>query len=288
MANRNEMQVEKSTLKDFNQLIGRTQTQNYLQQVLGSKKSAFVNNITALVANNKMLQECEPLTIMYAGIKATALDLPLDSNLGFAYVIPYNNRKAGKVEAQFQLGYKGFIQLAIRSGQFRTLNVTDIREGEVHEVNILTGEIRFSAVENRISKPVIGYAAYFELTNGFSKTLYMTKEEVEAHAKRYSQTYSSKYESTRESSKWSTDFDAMAKKTVLKLLLSKYAPLSVEMAEAQKADQAVVRESGYDYVDNDRDASEELEMQKAEAMEDAQIVDMDGNDEEGINENPDF
>lgn len=98
------MQVEKSTLKDFNQLIGRTQTQNYLQQVLGSKKSAFVNNITALVANNKMLQECDPLTIMYAGIKATALDLPLDSNLGFAYVIPYNNRKAGKVEAQFQLG----------------------------------------------------------------------------------------------------------------------------------------------------------------------------------------
>ena len=95
------------------------------------RKNSFVNNITALVSNNQKLQECEPLSLMYAGIKATALDLPLDANLGFAYVIPFRNNRENKVEAQFQMGYKGFIQLAIRSGQFKTINVTEVKDGRV-------------------------------------------------------------------------------------------------------------------------------------------------------------
>jgi len=238
-----------SNLQLFNKTLTMERTQDYLQSVLGDKKASFVNNITALVANSTNLQECEPLSLMYAGIKATALDLPLDSNLGFAYVIPFKN-KDGKV-AQFQVGYKGFIQLAIRSGQFKTINVTDVREGEIESNDLISGTITFTQVDERDEHPIIGYVAYFKLINGFEKMLYMTKEQVEAHAKRYSQTYSSNYENTRASSKWTTDFDAMAKKTVLKLLLSRYAPLSVEMQNAVIADQSELNEQGQPtYVDN--------------------------------------
>lgn len=242
-------------LARFNRSITAVETQQYLLQVLGRKKDQFVNNITALVANDVNLQGCAPMSLIYAGIKATALDFPLDNNLGFAYVIPYNNRKrvTGEdgtsrdvvvKEAQLQWGYRAFIQLAIRSGQFRRINVTDIRDGEIKSRNLLTGEMAFDEAENRLELPVVGYAAYFELVNGFSKTLYMTVEELQRHASTYSKTYASKYESTRASSKWTTDFDAMAKKTVIKLLLSKYAPLSVQMQDAVRTDQAVFDESG--------------------------------------------
>lgn len=239
-----------NNLQVFNKTLANPKTQEYLQQVLAEKKSAFVNNITALVANDVKLQACEPISLMYAGIKATALDLPLDTNLGFAYVIPYNNRKAGKMEAQFQIGYKGFIQLAIRSGQFKTLNVTDVKEGELKEVNLLTGEISFEARPNRDELKTIGYVAYFRLVNGFEKTLYMDAKEMEKHAKTYSQTYSSNKDYVRNASKWATDFDAMAKKTVIKLLLSRYAPLSVEMQTAITSDQAVMDDKGTHYVDH--------------------------------------
>lgn len=256
-----------SNLQLFNQTISNPKTQNYLQQVLADKKASFVNNLTALVANNVKLQECEPVSLMYAGIKATALDLPLDANLGFAYVIPFKNNKAQKTDAQFQIGYKGFIQLAIRSGQFKTLNVAEVREGELKRWDLLTGEIAFEAVPNREEKSVIGYVAYFRLINGFEKTFYATVGEIECHAKKYSQTYSSKNDSVRSSSKWTTDFDAMAKKTVIKLLLSKYAPLSVEMQDAVKSDQAVITSEGNSYVDNVEDAVAEEIKTEANAEE---------------------
>lgn len=119
------------SLKTFNQKITNAKTQEYLQQVLGAKRESFVNNLVALVANNKKLQECEPMGLMYSAVKATALGLPIDPNLGFAYFIPYKNNRLGITEAQFQIGYRGFVQLAIRSGQYKTINVTDIREGEI-------------------------------------------------------------------------------------------------------------------------------------------------------------
>lgn len=261
-----------STLKRFNACIASEQTQQYLQQVLHERKSSFVNNVVALVSNNANLQECAPMSLIYAALKATALNLPLDPNLGFAYIIPYKNNKKGVTEAQFQIGYKGLIQLAIRSGQFLLINVTDIREGELKGEDILTGEMSFSRVPDRESKPVVGYAAFFRLTNGFSKTMYMTVGEVKAHAGRYSQTYSSKNEYIRKASKWATDFDAMAKKTVLKLLLSKYAPLSVEMQNAIQNDQAVIDDQGEaQYLDNPEeqqpaveDIQEAVEAQKEE------------------------
>lgn len=239
-----------SNLQQFNQAITNPKTQAYLEQVLSTKKNAFVNNIVALVSNNTNLQACEPMSVMFAGLKATALDLPLDPNLGFAYVIPYKNNRENKTEAQFQIGYRGFIQLAIRSGQFKTINVTEVREGELGAFDLLTGEMCFNVVGDRMERKVIGYAAFFRLSNGFEKTLYMTKDEVEVHAKKYSQTYSSKFEKVQQNSKWATDFDAMAKKTVVKLLLSKYAPLSVDMISAVTSDQGVITENGVRYVDS--------------------------------------
>lgn len=242
--------------------------QTYLEDVLADKKASFVNNLTALVANNANLQACDPITLMYAGIKATALDLPLDPNLGFAYVIPYKNNKTGKTEAQFQIGYKGFIQLAIRSGQFKTLNVTDVREGEVKNCNLLTGEIEFNMLPKREDLPIVGYASFFRLTNGFEKTLYITKGEMEQHANTYSQTYASKNEYTRKASKWTTDFDAMARKTAIKLLLSKYAPLSIDMQTAVTADQAVIDARGVRYEDNAPQMADAEEVEATELLVD--------------------
>lgn len=256
-----------SNLKIFNQTITDEKTQNYLQSVLGEKRSSFVSNMASLVSNKKELQDCEPLGLIYAGIKATALDLPLDSNLGFAYVIPYDNKKEGIKEAQFQLGWRGLLQLAIRSGQFKTINVREVREGEIVGEDFLSGEIQFKKLPNeqRELAKIIGYVSFFRLMNGMEKMLYMSVEDMEKHAKRYSQTYKSRYDNVRLASKWSTDFDAMSKKTVLKLLLSRYAPLSIEMVSAIKSDQAVLTENGEKYVDNEK-------LEEAEVL-DAEVID---------------
>ena len=245
--------LQVSTFKQFDDTLHSPQTQAYIERVLMSKKNSFVNNISSLVANNTALQACDPRSIIYAGIKATVLDLPLDPNLGFAYVIPYQNRKTGKTEAQFQIGAKGFIQMAIRTGQYRTINVTEIKEGELKDFDLLAGEMRFEARQSRETLPTVGYAAFIRLTNGFEKTLYMTKGEVEAHAYEYSQTYKADKDKGWTSSQWSKNFDAMARKTVLKRLLSGFGILSVEMQQAISADQAVfnTHDGAPQYVDND-------------------------------------
>lgn len=278
MANEIQQRPQQFTLQSFNGTITNPKWQEYLTQVLGEKKSSFVNNITALVANSKMLQECAPATLIYAGIKATALDLPLDANLGYAYVIPYKINRTGVTEAQFQMGYKGFIQLAQRSGQFKLLNAVEIREGELKNANLLTGELEFEMVADREDKPIIGYAAFFRLANGFEKTIYWSKEKMEKHAKRYSQTYGSKFENTRNSSKWATDFDAMAQKTILKALLSKYAPLSVDMRTAVESDQAVIDNNALRYPDNEATP----DGMATDAMDIEDVADL--TTEEGINE----
>lgn len=278
MANEIQQRPQQFTLQSFNGTITNPKWQEYLTQVLGEKKSSFVNNITALVANSKMLQECAPATLIYAGIKATALDLPLDANLGYAYVIPYKNNRTGVTEAQFQMGYKGFIQLAQRSGQFKLLNAVEIREGELKNANLLTGELEFEMVADREDKPIIGYAAFFRLANGFEKTIYWSKEKMERHAQRYSQTYGSKYESTRNSSKWATDFDAMAQKTIIKALLSKYAPLSVDMRTAVESDQAVIDNNALRYPDNEAT----IDGVTNDAIDIEDVADL--STEEGINE----
>ena len=270
MANNSNEKKQTPSLQVFNQTITAPATQKYLADVLGERKASFVNNLTALVANNLSLQECQPYTIMFAAMKATALNLPLDSNLGFAYVIPYKDNKNGTKVAQFQLGYKGFKQLALRSGQFAIIpNATDVREGELIYRNRLTGECKFQFIDDdieRSKKKIIGYASYFRLLNGAESTFYMSAEEVQAHALRYSQTYRSKMDDVKKSSKWSTDFDDMAKKTVIKLNLSKNAPLSIEMKDAIQADQSVMfGKDEYTYMDNESEQAM-IDAQKAAAI----------------------
>ena len=264
---------KKSTgLQIFNQTITSPAWQKYLDGILKERKGSFVNNVTALVANDTNLQECVPATIVFAALKATALDLPLDKSLGMAFCIPYKDNKRGVTVAQFQMGYKGMKQLALRSGQFKIIpNATEIKEGELISRNRLSGECVFNFIEDdnkRMKAKTVGYASYFKLLNGAESTYYMSVEEVQQHALRYSQTYRSKYDNIKQSSKWTTDFDDMAKKTVIKLNLSRNAPLSVEMKDAIKADQSVqFEENKYEYLDNDSDMQQQIsEAQKAQEV----------------------
>ncbi len=264
-------------LQTFNRAITNPSTQKYLQDVLGERKGSFVNNLTALVANNTNLQECEPYTLMFAAMKSTALNLPLDNSLGMAYVLPYKDNKRGVTVAQFQLGYKGIHQLALRTGQFKVINSTDVREAEIKSRNRLTGEIQFQFIENeteREQKPIVGFVSYFRLSNGFESTFYMTKDEIEKHALRYSQTYKSTNQYVKANSKWSTDFEQMALKTVTKLNLSKNAPLSVELADAINADQSVMikSENDYEYIDNEENVDLERAQAVAEKFADFEIM----------------
>lgn len=279
------MAEKKATgLKAFNQAITNPKTQDYLRDVLGERKGSFINNLTALVANNSSLQECEPYTLMFAAMKATALNLPLDNSLGNAYVIPYKDNKRGITVAQFQLGYKGLRQLALRTNQFELINSTDVREGEMVRRNRLTGEITFRFIDDdakRAEAKIVGYVSYFQLTNGFKSTFYMSIDEIEKHAMRYSQTYRSKNDYVKKNSPWTTNFDTMALKTVTKLNLSKNAPQSVELADAIRADQSVMRqnEHDYEYMDNDQE-QQMIDAQKAQEVA-AMFADFDAEDTNG-------
>lgn len=264
-------EVKTSNLAKFNAALRAEKTQAMVLIALRGKADEYFRNIASAVANNAELQKCDPVTLICGGLQAAQLQLPLGSGLGFAYLIPFKNNKKKIYEAQFQLGYKGLIQLAIRSGLFAEINCGEVYEGELSDFNRIAGTFKLDG--ERKSDKIVGYFAYFRLNNGdtpencFSKSLYMSADEVEKHAKRYSQTYSSQYESTRNSSKWTTDFDAMARKTVLKLLLSRYAPMSVEIQKAVASDQAVVREDGVlDYVDNEQPDEQAQIEEKKEAM----------------------
>lgn len=213
-----------------------------LNDLLGKRAPQFVTSLVSVVNSSQMLANCQPESILTAALTAASMDLPINQNLGFAYLIPYKN-KNGEV-CQFQMGYKGFIQLAQRSGYYKTINATDVREGEIKKNDRLTGEIEFTWIEDeevRSKAKVVGYVAYFKLLNGFEKTLYKTVKELNDHANRYSKNFA-KYGSGL----WADDFDSMSKKTVLKLLISKFGPLNTQLEEAIRKDQTVDGE----YVDN--------------------------------------
>ncbi|MDO0133239.1 recombinase RecT [Clostridioides difficile] len=226
------------------------------KEVLKDKANTFMASVVN-VSNLPSLKDAEPNSILKSAMVAATLDLPIDPNLGFSYLVPFVNK--GIKEAQFQIGYKGFIQLAMRTGQYKTINAIEIYEGEIKSVNRLTGEIEFNENKDEIDgEIVVGYIAYFKLLNGFEKTLYMSKEDMEKYAKRYSQTYKSNKDYVVKSSLWTTDFDSMAVKTVLKRLLSKYGILSIEMQKALETDQAVIKDdNSVEYVD--RQVEEEIE-----------------------------
>lgn len=192
-----------------------------LKSVVNGRETQFVTSLLSIVNNNSHLAKSTNTSVLNAAMKAATLDLPIDPNLGFAYIVPYGS------EAQFQLGYKGLIQLAQRSGQIVKLNAGEIYASQFKGYNPLTEalEVDMQALP-KANEEVAGYFAFMRLSNGFEKTLFWTKDRVLAHGKKYSRSFSGK------SSPWQTDFDAMARKTVLKQLLSTYAPLSIEMQQA--------------------------------------------------------
>lgn len=233
-------------------LFSQDNVKQRFQELLGKNASQFITSVLQITQSNDLLSKADPFSIYGAAATAATLNLPLNNNLGFAYIVPYNvKQKNGsyKVLAQFQIGAKGFKQLALRSGQFTKLNETDVREGEIVHYDRMAGDISFKWIENhaeRSKAKVVGYVSYFKLINGFEQTFYMTVEELEAHGKKYSQTF------RKGMGLWKDDFDSMCRKTVNKLNLSKNAPLSIEMQTAIKTDQAVVTDpetEDVDYID---------------------------------------
>lgn len=219
---------EQETLKQF---LGTPGAKKQLKGLLKDKAAYFAMALVQVVEGNDQLQRAEPQSIFNAGIASAILGLPFEKNLGFAYIVPYGEK------AQFQVGYKGLIQLALRTGKYKLINSVAIKEGEIASKNFLTGEIEFKFCQDddlRDTLKTVGYASYIELNNGFRKTLYMSMKQVQEHAQRYSKSFGYK------NSVWSINFDAMALKTVLKLNLAKFGVLSVDFEKALQLDGAVI------------------------------------------------
>lgn len=206
-------------------------TQKFLEDNLKENRKEFVSNLLALCAGDANLALCDPNQLMLCAMNATALNLPLNKNLGYAFIIPYKNVPS------FQISAKGLIQLALRTGQYRFLNSCEVREGEIAR-NKFTGEIKFLG-ENE-DAPVVGYMACLELSTGFKASVYMTEAQIEAHANKYSQVYRSDKQYGKKASKWSDPDERpkMAKKTVLKALLTNFGILSTDMVKALATDES--------------------------------------------------
>lgn len=244
-----------ATTKD---LFGQRSIQERFEKLLGKKAQGFISSVLQIVNTSKQLQEVDPGTVLNAAATAAALDLPINQNLGFAWIVPY------KGKAQFQMGWKGFVQLALRTGQYKAINAVKVHENQFKSYNALTEELNADFSKDGEGE-VVGYAAYFKLLNGMEKTCFWTKAAVIKHAKKYSQAYSQKF------SPWQDpdQFDAMCLKTVIKSMISKWGIMSIEMQTAQLADQAVVEEEGkFMYVDNEQESL----SQANEAEEETRVI----------------
>lgn len=266
------MANELAVVDQVKSAISSDKVKKKFAEVLGKKAPQFLASVTNTVIGSTQLQKCDATSIMGAAFVAATYDLPIDSNLGFAAIVPYNNSKWNPqtrqydkhMEAQFQIMYKGFIQLAIRSGYYKRMNYAVVYEDELKSYNPITGEIEFvedfsqcTLRAQGVEETVAGYYARFELTTGYVQELFMSRQAVDNHAKKYSQAYRYDIKEGKKSSKWSTDFQSMALKTVIKLLLSKWGILSVDMQRAIQDDQKVYDESGNgDYSDNQPDLIE--------------------------------
>lgn len=200
-------------------MIGSKSVQERFEKMLGKKSAGFLSSLLTLVNNNNLLQKANPTSVLAAAATAASLDLPVNPSLGLAWIVPYGNG------AQFQLGYRGAIALAMRSGQMKSIVMTEVYEGECKCWNRFTETFEFG---ERVSDNIIGYYARFETVNGFVKATFWTKEEVLKHAKRFSKSFNR--------GPWQSDFDAMAKKTVLLSIIKTYAPMSIEMQSAFESD----------------------------------------------------
>lgn len=227
-AAQNVTRPQQRALRPIDRLKGMLDAESVQKQfndVLGENKGPFIGSIIDLYNSDTYLQKCDPKQVIMEALKAATLKLPISKQLGFAYIVPYRDTP------QFQLGYKGMIQLAQRTGAYKYINAGVVYEGEFKSRDKLTGAIDLSG--EALSNEIVGYFAYIETLNGFSKGIYWTKEEVKRHAQRYSKSYKSS------TSAWATNFDEMAQKTVLRALLSKYGIMSIEFQTALTLDSMV-------------------------------------------------
>lgn len=250
MAVNNSLQ-KKPTSDTFSNFMTGDGVKRKINEVVGGKDGQrFITSIISAVSTNPALAECDQGSILSAAMLGESLKLSPSPQLGQYYMVPFNDRNRGCKVAQFQLGYKGYIQLAIRSGYYKKLNVLSIKEGELISFNPLEEEIEVQLIDDeevRENAPTIGYYAMFEYSNGFKKAMYWSKKKMECHALKYSMGYKAKKGYTF----WEKDFDGMAYKTMLRQLISKWGIMSIEMQTAQERDMAVITETGFEYIDND-------------------------------------
>lgn len=248
---------ELTKYQSLKNMLSAESTKKRFEEMLGSKASGFISSVLQVVNNSEYLKNADPTSIMTSAAIAASLDLPINPNLGYSALIPYNDKQRGQI-CQFQIMTRGFNQLAIRSGQYLAINNAIVYEGQLIKQDPFKGEYVFD-FNSKKSDKVIGYVGYFRLVNGFEKYLYMTVDEVEKHGRKYSQTYRKGY------GNWKDDFDGMALKTVLKLLLSKYGYLSIELQKAVTFDQSTV-------VSNSDDATniEDVEIVYSDNVEESQ------------------
>ena len=236
-----------SGVKQISNFLNNPNVLEKFTNILGEKAQGFISAVLTIVNQSDQLKNASPESIYTAALLAASLDLPINPNFGFAYIVPYYNNKTKKQEAQFQIGYKGIKQLAIRSGQFKTIIAKEVYEGQLIDDNASILGYRFDW-KSKTSDKIIGYVSYFQLLSGYESTYYMPYESVQKHASKYSQTFKKGY------GIWAEDFDKMALKTVSKLHLnSGEAPLSIEMQKVVIADQGVIKNvdtMDVEYVDN--------------------------------------
>ena len=258
-----------------------------INNVVGGKNGdRFIASIVSAVQVNSDLQECTNQSILSAALLGESLKLSPSPQLGQYYMVPFKNNKKGCKEAQFQLGYKGYIQLAIRSGQYKKLNVLAIKDGELLRFDPLNEEIEVNLIDDeeaREEAKTIGYYAMFEYTNGFRKAMYWSKKKMEAHALKYSKGYAAKKGYTF----WEKDFDGMAYKTMLRQLISKWGIMSIDMQNAMESDMAVIHEDGTkDYADTVSEENIVLDQDLQEAVEETPEPEKQEPQEETAKEEP--
>jgi recombination protein RecT len=263
-----------NSLSTKNQRVGLTAyltndaVKNQINNVIGGKNGQrFISSIISAVQTNPALQECSNSSILSSALLGESLKLSPSPQLGHYYLVPFNDSKRGCKVAQFQMGYKGLLQLAIRSGQYKTINVVAIKEGELVKFDPLNEEIEVNLIEDELVRentPTVGYYASFTYLNGFRKAIYWSRAKMEAHALKYSKGYKAKKGYTF----WEKDFDAMAFKTMLRQLISKWGIMSIDMQTAIDSDMAVINEDGSrDYVDNYEETEEPAAETTAEIIE---------------------
>lgn len=266
---------EKSKKVSFSNFLTNQYVKQKIIEVVGRDSQKFMTSILSAVTNNSTLQECDSMSILNCAFLGEGLKLSPSTQLGQYYMVPFKDNKKGIKVAQFQLGYKGYIQLAIRSGKYKKLNVLAVKEGEFIKYDPLNEELEITLIEDdeiREETPTIGYYAMFELVNGFKKTLYWSKKKMLAHADRYSQAFNKEsYQKILEgkipqedmwkySSYWYKDFDGMAFKTMLRQLISKWGIMSIDMQRAYDNDMATIQDDGQPYyIENDSDQNQDKE-----------------------------